>query len=71
MLLPLRAIRNLRRLNRFVMRLYAGALCLNMVVAIVLTALSVAGYMSSLLVALYMLVWLATSLVLTKLFLNK
>ena len=71
MLLPLRAIRNLRRLHRFALRLYAIALLINMAVVIVLTACSVAGYMSSLFVSLYMLVWLATSLVLTALFLNK
>ena len=71
MLLLFRAIRNLRRLNRFVLRLYGGALLLNMVVAIILTACSVAGYMPSLLVSLYMLVWLSTSVVLTALFLNK
>ena len=71
MLLLLRAIRNLRRLQRFGLRLYGGAMILNMVVAIVLTAFSVAGYMPSILVSLYMLVWLATSFVLTALFLNK
>ena len=71
MLLLFRAIRNLRRLNRFVLRLYGGALLLNMIVAIVLTACSVVGYMPSLLVSLYMLVWLSTSVVLTALFLNK
>ena len=71
MLLLFRAIRNLRRLNRFVWRLCGGALLLNMIVAIVLTACSVVGYMPSLLVSLYMLVWLSTSVVLTALFLNK
>jgi len=71
MLLLLRAIRNLRRLNRFVLKLYGGALILNMIVAIILTAFSVVGYMPSILVSLYMLVWLATSFVLTALFLNK
>ena len=71
MLLPLRSIRNLRRLNRFALRLYAIALLINMVVAIVLTVCSAAGFMSSLFVSLYMLVWLATSLIITALFLNK
>jgi hypothetical protein len=71
MLLPLRAIRNLRRLNRFSLRLYAIALLINMAVVVVLTACSAVGFMSSLFVSLYMLVWLATSLVTTALFLNK
>ena len=71
MLLPLRAIRNLRRLYRFGLRLYAVALLVNALVALILTAFSVVGYMSSLFVSLYMLVWLATSLVMTALFLNK
>ena len=71
MLLPLRAIRNLRRLNRFSLRLYAIALLINMAVVVVLTACSVVGFMSSLFVSLYMLVWLATSLAITALFLNK
>lgn len=71
MLLPLRAIRNLRRLNRFSLRLYAIALLINMAVVVVLTACSAVGFMSSLFVSLYMLVWLITSLVTTALFLNK
>jgi hypothetical protein len=71
MLLPLRAIRNLRRLNRFSLRLYGIGLLINMAVVVVLTACSAVGFMSSLFVSLYMLVWLATSLVTTALFLNK
>lgn len=71
MLLPLRAIRNLRRLYRFVLKLYFISMLVNMAVAVVLTVCSVIGDMSSLFVSLYMLVWLAASLIMTKLFLNK
>lgn len=64
--LPLRAVRRLSRLFRFGTRFYGVLVGINMLVATVLTACNMIGRMATWAVALYMVVWAATALVITR-----